>query len=144
MLELLQNYYFILKVIHIVSFTAWMAGIFYLPRLFVYHSSYSQNSPMLEIMERKLYKIIMIPAMYLTLLSGTLLMIICDCLKNGWMHLKIACVIFLVMFQSMLGRIRKQFVSGNCTHSSRFFRLINEIPTLILIIIVYLVIFKPF
>lgn len=143
-MDFFYDYYLFIKFLHIVALIAWMAGLFYLPRLFVYHSLYPENGEMLKIMENKLYKIIMVPSMYVTIISGFLLIFIGNFLSSGWMHLKITCVFFMIVFQFQLNSFKKQLATGNCRKSSKFFRVINEIPTLILIIVVFLVIFKPF
>lgn len=144
MLEYIAANYAVIKVIHIIAIVAWMAGLFYLPRLFVYHTIYPENGAMLEIMEYKLYRIIMNPAMMISVLSGLMLLVCGDFLCDGWMHAKFACVIFLIVFHLILNIWRNQLAVGNCSKSPKFFRLINEIPTIILILIVALVIIKPF
>jgi putative membrane protein len=137
-------HYLAIKVIHVVAVIAWMAGLFYLPRLFVYHTTYPENGAMLQIMEAKLYRIIMNPAMMISVVSGLILIFAGGFERDGWMHAKFTCVIFLIMFQFALNSWRKQLSIGSCSKSPKFFRLINEIPTLVLILIVVLVIIKPF
>jgi putative membrane protein len=138
--------YLWIKAFHVISVTAWMAGLFYLPRLFVYHaeSHHAETRHTLAVMERRLYKFIMKPAMHASLLFGGLLLMVPGTLSQGWVHLKILCVLCLVVFQYVLGVYQRQFVDGTCTKSSRFFRVINEVPTLLLIIITICVIVKPF
>ena len=133
-----------IKVVHIVSFVAWMAGLLYLPRLFVYHAEFPENAKMLEVMEEKLSKIILKPAMLMVILSGAFLLATTGSLVAPWMHAKLTCVILLIVFNFSLDIWRGQLKQGVCTKSSKFFRTINEIPTVILIIIVILVIIKPF
>ncbi len=99
---------------------------------------------MLEIMEEKLAKIILKPAMHAVLLSGALLLLMPGSISAPWLHAKLTCVILLIVFNLLLGIWRKQLKQGVCTKSSKFFRVINEIPTLLLILIVTLVIIKPF
>ena len=143
------TYYLWVKALHIISFTAWMAGLFYLPRLFVYHckaTANSESSEMLEKMESKLLRIIMNPAMILTFIFGILLIHINGdiLLKSGWFHVKMLFVFILAGFHGFLAVSRKKFVNGNNNYSERFFRLANEIPTLCLFIIVIMAIVKPF
>ena len=147
MLNYLSDYYSWIKVIHVISFVAWMAGLFYLPRLFVYHSRHLNNaeiSSTFQVMERKLYTIIMQPAMILSLLSGGILANISNIWSSGWMHLKLLAVISLLIFHLMLNHWRYSLEEKKCFHGERFFRIINEIPTFLLIIIVICVIIKPF
>lgn len=144
MLEWITEFYLTIKVIHVVSVIAWMAGLFYLPRLFVYHVTYPENGAMLKIMAEKLYKIIMNPAMIVSVISGALLFFSGGFKSDGWMHAKITCVIALIVFHLALNSWRYQLSVGSCSKSSKFFRFINEIPTIILILIIILVIVKPF
>lgn len=146
MLEFIGQYYLFIKVVHIVAMIAWMAGLFYLPRLFVYHCD-KQNTEIAEtfiVMEEKLYRIIMKTGMHLTLLTGFLLVLIRGDHKATWVLLKLCCVFLLVMFQFYLDRCRRELAAGQCEKKPRFFRIINEIPTLLLILIVICVVFKPF
>lgn len=143
-MDFILDFYLWIKVVHIVAVVAWMAGLLYLPRLFVYHIEFPENGKMLEIMEAKLSKIILKPAMHLVLLSGALLLLMPGTINSPWLHAKLACVIFLVVFNSYLDILRMQLKQGVCTKSSKFFRTINEIPTILLILIVILVIIKPF
>ena len=143
-MDFISDFYLWIKVIHIVAVVAWMAGLFYLPRLFVYHVEFPENGKMLEIMEEKLSRIIMKPAMHLVIFSGILLLLMPGKVIVPWMHAKFACVFLLVMFNSYLEVLRKQLKLGVCTKSSKFLRTINEIPTLLLILIVIFVIIKPF
>ena len=131
---------------HIISFTAWMAGLFYLPRLFVYHSDALKETETAQIfskMEYRLLKFIMNPAMLLTWIFGILLLLQLENLLMWWVLLKLIGVCALTIFHIYLGKCRKNFLMGVNQHSSRFYRKINEIPTILLIIIVFLVIFKP-
>ncbi len=135
------------KVIHVISIIAWMAGVFYLPRLFVYHADVPPNSDsakLFEIMERRLYGVIMTPAMVLSLASGFFLVSITDIWSAGWLHIKLTAVLGLVIYQLLLNYWRKALASGTCVRTSKFFRIINEIPTLLLVIIIICVIIKPF
>ena len=143
-MDFILDFYLWIKVIHIVSVVAWMAGLLYLPRLFVYHTEFPENAKMLEIMEEKLSRIILKPAMHMVLLSGALLLIMPGSISAPWLHAKLTCVILLIVFNCSLDIWRKQLKQGVCTKSSKFFRTINEIPTVLLILIVILVIIKPF
>ena len=143
-MDFIFEYYLWIKVVHVVSVVSWMAGLFYLPRLFVYHTEYPGNGKMLEIMEEKLFRMIMQPAMHLTVLTGAVLLFMPGYMAMPWVHAKLTCVILLIMFHSCLGSWRKQLQRGVCSKSSTFFRTINEIPTILLILIVIFVIIKPF
>jgi putative membrane protein len=144
LMDFIFEYYLWIKVVHVVSVVSWMAGLFYLPRLFVYHTEYPQNAKMLEIMEEKLFRIIMQPMMHLTILSGGMLLFMPGYMAMPWVHAKLTCVIFLIMFHLCLGSWKKQLRLGVCSKSSTFFRTINEIPTVLLILIVIFVIVRPF
>mgnify|MGYP000981266580 CR=1 FL=1 len=132
---------------HVLSFVSWMAVLFYLPRLFVYHAENITNEGYVEvvkIMEMKLYKYIGMPAMGATLLSGFYLAFLFGFKGNGWIHAKITLVLILVAYFISLGRFRKQFLENRCEKSGKFFRMYNEVPTLLLMVIVGMVVFKPF
>lgn len=146
MLYFISHYYLWIKAFHVFFVICWMAGLFYLPRLFVYHveATLPEMKATFEVMEAKLYKIIIMPAMKMSVILGVLLLYIPGFLSQGYMHLKILCVFLLIVFQYYLNHCRRQLASGVNKKSSRFFRLINEIPTLLLIIIVICVIVKPF
>lgn len=136
-----------IKALHMFAIVAWMAGLFYLPRLFVYHVGVepkSEAAQLFSVMEYRLYHIIMIPSMLLSLASGVFLAMIQGVWSSGWFHLKLTCVVFLVAFQHMLSFWRKQLATGTCKRTAPFFRLINEVPTLILIVVIISVIVKPF
>jgi protoporphyrinogen IX oxidase len=140
--------YLWLKALHIISFTAWMAGMFYLPRLYVYHTTTAQGSGadlMLQTMERKLLRFIMNPAMILTFIFGVS-MIVYDTaiMKQGWLHAKILLVLGMAGFHGYLAKTRKDFITHDGIKSHKFYRVINEIPTLLLIGIVILAVVKPF
>ncbi|WP_027327731.1 protoporphyrinogen oxidase HemJ [Helicobacter pametensis] len=139
-----------LKVLHILAFTSWMAMLFYIPRLFVYHAEHIHNAgfnDVVKIQESKLYYFIGWPAMIATLGSGLGLIWIMgggEYLRSAaWMHIKLTFVILLVAYHFLCGMFMKQFAKGVCKLSGKFFRIFNEIPTLILIAIVYLVVFQP-
>ncbi len=143
-MDFIFEHYSWIKVVHIVSMVSWMAGLFYLPRLFVYHTEYPENATMLAIMEKKLFRMIMQPAMHLTILTGIMLLFMPGYTAAPWVHAKLTCVILLIVFHFMLGSWRKQLQLGVCSKSSTFFRTINEIPTVLLILIVIFVIVRPF
>ncbi len=138
-----------IKSSHIVSMVAWMAGLLYLPRLYVYHSmapSGSDRSEIFKVMERRLQKGIMTPAMVATwgfglVLAGTPGVV--DW-RTGWIWAKLSLVLGLTMFHALLSRWRKAFSMERNRHSTRFFRMVNELPTLALIAIVVFVVVKPF
>ncbi len=143
-----MNYYLLFKSLHLISVISWMAGLLYLPRIFVYHSENSEDrkiSDVFKIMEKKLYFYIMTPAMVLSWIFGLLLIhsIGFQQLGHMWMVLKIIFVIFLTLYHFYLGKTLNQFKFDQNTHSHKFYRLINEIPTILLILIVFVVIFKP-
>ena len=143
-----MNYYLLFKSIHLISVISWMAGLLYLPRIFVYHAENSDDrkiSDVFKIMEKKLYYYIMTPAMILSWIFGLLLIhsIGFQQLGQTWMVLKIIFVIFLTLYHFYLGKTLNQFKFDQNTHSHKFYRLINEIPTILLILIVFVVIFKP-
>ena len=142
-----MNSYLLFKSLHLIAVVSWMAGLLYLPRIFVYHSE-NNNEIVISVfktMERKLFYYIMTPAMILSWLFGFLLIskIGFDQLGNLWLQLKFIFVILLTFFHFYLGRILNSFQNDENEKSSKFFRYINEIPTLLLILIVFLAIFKP-
>jgi putative membrane protein len=139
--------YLYVKIIHIVAFISWMAGLFYLPRLFVYHvekNDITGLSDVFTIMERRLYKIIMLPAMMLTYISGVVLMVSGDFLQQPWMHLKLTVVILLTGYHFYLNICHKKLIKDIEAYSGRYLRILNEVPTILLIVIVSVVILKPF
>ena len=143
-----MNYYLLFKSLHLISVISWMAGLLYLPRIFVYHAENNDDkkiSDVFKIMEKKLYIYIMTPAMILSWLFGLLLIYSTGFQQLGqtWMILKIIFVIFLTLYHFYLGKTLNQFKFDQNTHSHKFYRLINEIPTILLILIVFVVIFKP-
>jgi protoporphyrinogen IX oxidase len=137
------------KAIHVIAIIAWMAGLLYLPRLFVYHAGVavgSEQSETFKVMERRLYFGIMTPAMIAAWIFGLWLAFgygLVD-FSQGWMHLKALMVVLLTGYQGMLGGLRRKFAADANVRSARFFRFINEVPTLMMIVIVIAVIVKPF
>lgn len=146
----INHYYLWIKALHLIAVFAWMAGLFYLPRLFVYHADpqiTSESGAMLTIMERRLLRAIMNPAMIVSWIFGLMLIIYqmnIGGFTQGWLHLKLTSVMVLTGFHMMLAYYRKQFEAGTNTKTHLYFRVINEIPTIFLIIIVIAVIVKPF
>ncbi|MBL0942233.1 MAG: protoporphyrinogen oxidase HemJ [Alphaproteobacteria bacterium] len=149
MIDFISNAYLWLKAVHIIAVIAWMAGLLYLPRLFVYHAKTqvkSEVSTYFLIMEKKLLRFIMLPSMLLTFLSGGFLVLVSGVTQGsqGWMHAKLVLVLFLSFMHGLMVRWHKEFVADKRCHSEVFFRVVNEVPTVLMILIVILVIVKPF
>ncbi|ADP71904.1 Uncharacterized protein family UPF0093 [Rhodomicrobium vannielii ATCC 17100] len=150
MISLMNDAYLYLKSFHLIAAFAWMAGLFYLPRLYIYHAEVGVGTPqseMFKVMERRLLKAIMNPAMIVTVGLGLWLAFVTDYIdwRNApWLHAKIVLVIGLLIIHGFLAKWRKDFEADRIPHSTRFFRIINEVPTLLLIGIVLLVIVKPY
>ena len=143
-----MNTYLLFKSLHLIAVISWMAGLLYLPRIFVYHSQNSTQSIISEVfkvMEKKLFYYIMTPAMILSWIFGLILIheIGFDKLGQKWMILKLIFVVLLTLYHLYLGKILGQFKLDSNKHSHKFYRYINEIPTLLLILIIFVVIFKP-
>jgi len=146
-----MNTYLLFKSIHLIAVISWMAGLLYLPRLFVYHTGSLENkksentASTFKIMERRLFIYIMNPAMILSWIFGLILISIIgfDILSTLWVQLKLLFVVLLTFYHFYLGQCLKKFKSDQNTKTSRFFRITNEIPTILLILIVFIVIFKP-
>ena len=141
----MTNLYLFIKALHIISFTAWMAGMFYLPRIFVYHSEKNLDINTYKkflIMENKLIKIIMTPAMLATWLFGSALILINNAIEL-WVLLKILFVILMSGCHGFFIRCYKDFYNEKNKYNDKFFRIINEVPTLLLIVIILLAVFKP-
>ena len=144
-----MNSYLLFKSLHLVAVISWMAGLLYLPRIFVYHveNINDQNyTNVFEIMEKKLYFYIMTPAMILSWLFGLILIYILgfSVFNELWVQLKLIFVILLTIYHFYLGNCVGFFAINQNTNSSKFYRIINEVPTILLILIVFIVIFKPF
>lgn len=149
MTEFLNSYYLWIKALHVIAMVSWMAGLLYLPRLFVYHAEAEKGSELsetLKIMERKLLRVIMNPAMIVTFIAGLLLIAANPAIMQGagWLHAKIALVLVLAGFHGYLAKTRKVFLADANTRGHRFYRKINEVPTVLMIVIVVLVIVRPF
>ncbi len=142
----MADYYLWIKAGHIIAVIAWMAGLLYLPRLFVYHCEAepgSERSEMLKIMERRLLRAIMTPAMILAFLFGAALIHIVG-LDGAWLHAKLALVLALAANHGLMARWRRDFAEDRNRRSQRFYRMANEVPTVLLIAIVILAVVKPF
>ena len=142
-----MNLYLTLKAIHVIAVISWMVGLLYLPRLFVYHveNNNFESVKIFKIMEKRLMKIIMNPAMIVTWLTGLSILWVLgfNTIFSLWLSIKFLFVIILSGYHGFLSKCLKDFALDRNTRSSKFFRFINEIPTIILIIIVFLVMFKP-
>lgn len=137
------------KALHIVSMVAWMAGLFYLPRLFVYHCDVPRGSAegeRFKVMERRLLKQITTPAMIATFFFGILLVLTPGVIdwSAGWWHVKLAAVLAMAALHGMMGRWRRDFLLDQNRRPPRFYRIANEVPTLLLLLIVVMVIVRPF
>lgn len=147
MQDFVTDHYLVLKALHIISVIAWMAGMLYLPRLYVYHADKaagSEASEMLKVMERRLLRLIINPAMLATFLFGGLLLTQPGIFAFGWLHMKLGLLFILAGFHGMCARWRKDFAADRNTRSTKFYRVANEVPTLLMIAIVLLAVTKPF
>jgi len=142
-----MNSYLLFKSLHLIAVISWMAGLLYLPRIFVYHSENNNEiiTSVFKTMERKLFYYIMTPAMVLSWLFGLILIheVGFDQLANLWLKLKLILVLFLTVYHFYLGSLLNQFKLDQNKKSPKFYRYINEIPTLLLILIIFVVVFKP-
>ena len=142
-----MNSYLLFKSIHLIAVISWMAGLLYLPRIFVYHSENNNEivTSVFKTMEYKLFYYIMTPAMVLSWLFGLLLIskLGFDQLGSLWLQLKLIFVVILTSYHFYLGTLLNKFKYDENSKSSKFYRYINEIPTLLLILIIFVVIFKP-
>ena len=139
-----MNAYLTFKALHLIAVISWMAGLLYLPRIFVYHAETNKDEvkEVFKIMERRLYKFIMIPAAIITWFTG--LMMIHYIGLDLWLILKIFFVIILSTFHLYYGKCRKAFEEEKNTNSAKFYKIINEVPAIFLILIIVMVVFKPF
>lgn len=136
-----------LKALHIIAVISWMAGMLYLPRLFVYHADAARGgeaSETFKVMERRLLRAIMTPALLVAVATGLALMIEGGWLKAGWMHAKLALVVGMLAVHGFLARSVRAFAADANTRPARFYRILNEVPTLLMLGIVVLVVLKPF
>ena len=143
-----MNYYLLFKSLHLISIISWMAGLLYLPRLFVYHAETINNDKQkktCKLMEKRLFFYIMNPAMILSWLFGVLLIhsIGLESFTYFWLQLKLLMVLFLTIYHFFLSYCLKNFSHNNNKYSPKFYRIINEVPTLFLIGIIFVVVFKP-
>jgi putative membrane protein len=145
-----MSLYLWLKALHLLAVISWMAGMLYLPRLFVYHTKVapgSEASEMFKVMERKLMRGIMLPAMVATWVLGLWLAVYTEAFTSGnggWLHAKLGLVLLLSGVHGMLSKYRKAFARDANVKSERYFRILNEVPALLMVGIVLLVVLKPF
>ncbi|MGB0496716.1 MAG: protoporphyrinogen oxidase HemJ [Rubricella sp.] len=151
MSDLLWTLYPWIKSVHVMAVIAWMAGLFYLPRLYVYHAEQAQPgtemSETFKVMEVKLYRLIMNPAMIVTWALGLAMAFTpgsIDWTGDGWFHAKLVAVVAMTWFHHWLGKRRKDFLADTNTLTGRRYRMMNEVPTLLMVVIVIMVIVKPF
>ena len=138
-----------LKALHIISVIAWMAGMLYLPRLFVYHADAepgSDKSETFKIMERRLLRAIMNPSMIAALIFGALMLVARDASiwKEGWLHVKLLGVVILLGLHGVFSKSRRQFADDRNTRTAKFYRFFNEVPAVLMVIIVIMVVIRPF
>ena len=143
-----MNLYLVIKSLHLIAVISWMAGLLYLPRIFVYHVENIEKKEaanIFEVMEKRLFFYIMRPAMILSWVFGLVLIYLngIEIFSHVWFQIKIVLMIFLSAYNDYLGKCLVALRNSTNTRSAKFFRIINEIPTLILIIVVFLAIFKP-
>ncbi len=143
-----MNSYLLFKSLHLIAVVSWMAGLLYLPRIFVYHvenEKKKEATDIFEVMEKRLFFYIMRPAMVFTWIFGLILVYLngIEVFSQLWMQFKIVLVVLLSAYNDYLGKCLISLKNNSNTKTARFFRIINEIPTIILIFIVFLVIFKP-
>jgi putative membrane protein len=142
-------YYTWILAFHVMSFVSWMAFLFYMPRLFIYHRENADTkdfTDVVKVQEYKLHKIIGVPAMWATLLSGASMLYLNTAIfsSGGWMHAKLLALVFLLAYHISLGKIRLTMINNPHYKSSKWFRVYNEAPTLLMIFIVIMVVVKPF
>jgi len=143
-----MNSYLLFKSLHLIAVISWMAGLLYLPRIFVYHVENikkKEATDIFEVMEKRLFFYIMRPAMILAWIFGLILVYIngIEIFSQLWMQIKIVLVILLSVYNDYLGKCLVSLKNNSNTRSSKFFRIINEVPTILLILVVFIVIFKP-
>ena len=144
-----MEYYTWILAFHVMSFTSWMAMLFYLPRLFIYHREHFDNvafGEVVKVQEYKLYTYIGVPAMWATLLSGGIMLYVNPAIfqSGGWMHAKLVFIAILLAYSFSLNSIRKKLIDDPEYKSGKYFRFYNEVPTLLMIAIVIMVVVKPF
>jgi len=132
---------------HVISFISWFAVLFYLPRLYVYHVENIENKGFIEVVkiqEMKLYKYIGVPSMWATVISGSILIYLGHWMSSPWLHIKLLFLVILLGYFHSLGSLRIKLLEDRCTKSGKFFRMYNEVPTILMLLIVGMVVFKPF
>jgi len=149
MIDLSYTAYLWIKALHIIAVISWMAGLLYLPRLFVYHAVTDAGSPQSEtfkIMERRLLRAIMNPAMIVALASGVVLILYAypEIFEDGWLHLKLVAIFGLILVHMKLAKIRTLFAGDQNPYSQKYFRYLNEVPTVLMIVVVIMVVVRPF
>ena len=144
-----MQYYNYILAFHVMSVLSWMAMLFYQPRLYVYHVEHQENgscfTDVIKIQERKLYRFIGIPAFWASLISGGGMIALNPAMLDGayWLWVKLIALVFMIAFHFYLGALLKELAEDRCQKSGKFFRVINEIPTILMIIIVVVVVVKP-
>lgn len=143
-----MEYYLWIKAFHVMSVISWMAMLFYLPRLFVYHAEHKENKGFVEVVkiqESKLYYFIGVPAFWASVISGGVMIGLNPAMfQSGlWLHIKLTAALLLIVYHFSLKYFLKQFAKDQCTKSGKFFRFYNEVPTILMIIIVIMVVVKP-
>ena len=143
-----MNSYLLFKSLHLIAVISWMAGLLYLPRIFVYHVEnigHKTSSSIFKTMERKLFYFIMMPAMILSWIFGLILISVIgfEVILTLWLKLKLILITLLTIYHLYLGKLLNDFKLDQNTKSSKFFRIINEVPTILLVLVVFIVIFKP-
>ena len=143
-----MNYYLLFKSLHLIAVISWMAGLLYLPRIFVYHVENfekKQTTEIFELMEKRLYFYIMRPAMILSWALGIILILIIgiETFSFLWLQIKLALVVILTIYHEYLGKCLRSLKEGVNKKSAKFYRIINEIPTILLIFVVFIIVFKP-
>lgn len=144
-----MQYYTWILWFHIISMVAWFAVLFYMPRLFVYHAENADNKgfvDVVKVMERKIYYAIGVPSMWATIISGAVMIALNPGLfqSGGWLHAKLTLVAILIGYFFSMGHYYKKLLADECNKSGKFFRYYNEAPTILLLLIVAMVIVKPF
>ena len=144
-----MTYYTWILAFHVMSFVSWMAMLFYLPRLFIYHRENADTKAFIdvvEVQEYKLFKYIGVPAMWATIITGAVMLYLKSGIfsSGGWMHAKLLFVAFLIAYHISLGKIRITMIDNPYYKSSKWFRIYNEAPTLLMVFIVIMVVVKPF
>ncbi|MGY8992685.1 MAG: protoporphyrinogen oxidase HemJ [Rhodospirillales bacterium] len=144
-----SSMYLWIKALHIIAVMAWLAGLLYLPRLFVYHAgekigSYSSIS--FKVMERRLLRAIMNPAMIISLIAGAILLTNLgrDEWSQGWLHVKLICILGLIVMHMLMARYRREFELDTNYRSPRFYRILNEAVTVLMVIVVVMAVVRPF